>query len=254
MSKLSRNPKKTRQSSTSKGRTRKRVIIDRTTLPDLRPSLSTQMTILFIGDNPGVQSSIQQHHYAHHSNLFWKLFNRSEILERVVAERIKSGIANSQLSDDKLLCDLITQECSAKDDFDLITYGIGFTGLSPRCTTTASQLTSKEKLAGIPRLLKDIEFSKPKHAAVIGKAIWETIVKYYCLKLGMKFIKLSKDNFKWGKVEVGSDERYNSIIELLYSQLPSGTAIYVFPNTSGLVASLSFQEKLQLWQNLAGNI
>ena len=102
--------------------------------------------------------------------------------------------------------------------------------------------------------LKDIEFSKPKHAAVIGKAIWETIVKYYCLKLGMKFIKLSKDNFKWGKVEVGSDERYNSIIELLYSQLPSGTAIYVFPNTSGLVASLSFQEKLQLWQNLAGNI
>jgi len=228
----------------------KSVVTDTTKLPDLGPSLSSNLTVLFVGFNPGVQSSIQQHHYAHHSNLFWKLFNQSRILERMVA---KGRITNVGLQNDRVLNNFLKNGCSAKDDFDLVTYGIGFTDLALRCTATAAELTNDEKLDNIPRLLQEIEFSNAKNVVFIGKGIWEMVVKYFSLRLGIK-VKLDKVNFRWGKIEVGIDERYNGIIDQISSQIPRETAIHVFPSTSGLVASMSFQEKLQLWQNLSDSI
>lgn len=241
--------KKSARISSPKKKT-KIALSDTTNLPDLRPSLNTKLTLLFIGFNPGVQSSIQQHHYAHHSNLFWKLFNQSKLLERIVMQK---KTINDMDHDDQYLNNLLKNGSTANDDFDLIKYDIGFTDLALRCTATAAELTTEEKLNNIPRLLQEINFSHPKHVALIGKGIWEMVIKYYASELGIK-VKLNKDNFQWGKVEVGTDKQYNKIIDQLFSQIPSETSIYIFPSTSGLVASMSFQEKLQLWQNLADDI
>lgn len=39
-------------------------------LDDLNPSLDKDLVLLFVGFNPGIESSKTQHHYAHHTNLF----------------------------------------------------------------------------------------------------------------------------------------------------------------------------------------
>ncbi|MCP8716965.1 MAG: mismatch-specific DNA-glycosylase [Asgard group archaeon] len=224
-------------------------------LPDLRQSINSKLKVLFIGFNPGVESSIQQHHYAHHSNLFWKLFNQSKILEKIIK------IDDLNIENDEFLKQLIKNGCSAKNDFELIDYNIGFTDLVLRCTAKAEQLSNEEKLENVPRLLQEFKDSNVENIVIIGKGIWEVIVKYLSNELDIK-VKLNKDNFKWGlqksKKEddnhTGYDKNYNLIVESIYKELSKTTKLYVFPNTSGLVASLTFAEKLELWQEMVHNI
>lgn len=236
-----------------------KVKIDTSKLPDLRHSLNSNLKLLFVGYNPGVQSSIQQHHYAHHSNLFWKLFNQANVLQRVVQKRKKkeNGMHQKVLDDDddddKYLKTLLSTGCSAIHDFDLIKYDIGFSDLSLRCTVRAEELTSEEKIANIPRLIREINESNAENVVLIGKGIWEVIVKFYKAQLGIKF-QLNKDNFQWGQIAESKDKQYNQIIEHVYAQLPKHTTIYAFPSTSGLVASMKFSEKLRLWQEMANNL
>ncbi|EMG45472.1 mug G/U mismatch-specific DNA glycosylase [Candida maltosa Xu316] len=219
-------------------------------LPDLRQSLNNHVKVLFIGFNPGKESSIQQHHYAHHSNLFWKLFNQSKVLQKVVdCEGFEKTTELSKL---------LNQGCSAKDDFELIKYNIGFTDLVLRCTSRADELTTIEKLDNVPRLLKEFKESNVENIVVIGKGIWEIIVKYFVKELKLANVKLNKEVFEWGlqSEDCSSDKNYNLIIESIYkNHLPSlTTKLYVFPNTSGLVGSLKYSEKLELWENMVSNI
>lgn len=218
-------------------------------LPDLRQSLNLQLKVLFIGFNPGVESSVKQHHYAHHSNLFWKLFNQSKLLHKVIE------VEDIDVGKDKFLKNLINNGCQANNDFELIDYNIGFTDLVLRCTSRADQLSNEEKLENVPRLLKEFKESNVQNIVIIGKGIWEVIVKYLSYKLDVKVKKLNKDNFTWGlQKHEGDDKNYNLVVESIYNELSKNTKLYVFPNTSGLVASLTFAEKLDLWQKMVDNI
>ncbi|EGW31763.1 uncharacterized protein SPAPADRAFT_51743 [Spathaspora passalidarum NRRL Y-27907] len=216
-------------------------------LPNLNPSLAPGLTLLFVGYNPGVESSIQQHHYAHHSNLFWKLFNASNVLEHVCNAR------EIEIEEDSFLSKLVHEGANHVHDWDIAKYGIGFTDLVLRCTKRAEELSAQEKLENVPRLLKEFhnEGQGSKFIVLIGKGIWETIVKYIATELQIK-VKLTKENFVWGKVATGEDKLYNKILDRLYEQV-EGT-VYVFPSSSGLVASMKYQEKQQLWDNLAKDI
>ncbi|KAG7665748.1 thp1 [[Candida] subhashii] len=217
-------------------------------LPNLNPSLSSNLHIIFVGFNPGIQSSIQQHHYAHHSNLFWKLFNQSQLLQKICdTHQIPTS------SDDKYLHTLLQKGSSHLDDWGLIKYGIGFTDLVLRCTKRAEELSMVEKLENVPRLLQEFKSSKVENVVIVGKGIWEMIVKYIAQEIKVK-LKLNKVNFIWGKVEVGNDEIYNSAIEWLNEKLERRTIVWVFPSTSGLVGSMSYANKLQLWNNLVDHI
>ncbi|KAI5962889.1 thp1 [Candida theae] len=221
--KISKNPQIRRTSSPQK---RANVAVaDTTKLPDLRQSLSTNLDLLFIGFNPGVQSSIQQHHYAHHSNLFWKLFNKSKLLEKVLAQK-------EEPNNDYALNDLLRNGCSAKDDFELIKYGIGFTDLALRCTATAAELTAEEKLNNIPRLIHEINFSGARNVVLVGKGIWEMIVKHFASELKTK-LKLTKDNFRWGKIAIGEDAQYNRVLKLITS--PSSSLISKFSSSATII-------------------
>lgn len=210
---------------------------------DLQPSLSFYLTVLFIGFNPGLQSSSSQHHYAHFTNSFWKLFNKSNLLQSVVH---KDNIP----SDEFIIC-AHTNGLNFSHDYDLVKYNIGFTDLVLKCTRSAQELSSKEKLHNVPRLIEEINSSNSKFIVIIGKGIWESIVKHLSKELNIKF-KLS--NFTWGLQSDVHEIAYKTILSHFYSQLPIDSRVYVFPSTSGLVTQFTFEEKLVFWKQLAEDI
>lgn len=226
---------------------------------DLQPSLDDNLKVLFIGYNPGVQSSIQQHHYAHFTNLFWKLVNESNLLLRVL-QSLNISI-EEVVKEDALLKEIT--ECSGNGeyktlvkpvhDFDIIKYKIGFTDLVLRCTKTAQELTLSEKLENVPRLIGEFKKSRCEFIVFIGKGIWEIMVRYISNLLKIK-PKLTKEIFQWGKQEPGKDVVYDMVLKKFDELLMFPCKIYVFPNTSGLVTSLKYHEKLQLWNDLGQDI
>lgn len=193
-------------------------------LKDLQPSIKPGLDLIFIGFNPGIESSRSQHHYAHHSNAFWKLFNEAKILEKSLRHQSRDIDP-----DDKLLKSLLKQ-CKAENDFQLVDYNIGFSDLVLRCTRSALELSMAEKLENVPRLLQEFKVAKPKKVAIIGKGIWDVFIKYLQEK---------------SPIQYGLQPK--SIVEKL---IDIDIEIYVFPSTSGLAASMSYQQKLSLWQGL----
>lgn len=223
-------------------------------MKDLPPSLADDLEVLFVGYNPGVESSAQQHHYAHFTNLFWKLFNDSKLFLAVL------GLTVEQIKDeDELFGPLIEEKegsyitkIKAAQDYELAKYRIGFTDLVLRCTKAASELTITEKLQNVPRLIDEFNKTKARRVVFIGKGIWEIVVKYLSNQTGSN-VKLNKLNFQWGLQQDSDHSDYNLIIQHFYKLVP-GAKLYVFPNTSGLVASMKYPEKLQLWTNLVSDV
>lgn len=212
-------------------------------LLDLPPSIAPGITVVFVGFNPGVESSKQQHHYAHFTNLFWKLFNASDLLRKVLARR---GIS---IKDHHLLGELYNNDqdlctAAARHDNDLLEFGIGFTDLVLRCTKTAQELSKAEKVANVPRLMLEFSQCTAPFVVFIGKGIWEIVVQYL-----IPGYKLTKSNFKWGKQELST-----ALIQTFHKHCTHLPSIYVFPNTSGLVALMKFPEKLALWDDLVADI
>lgn len=208
-------------------------------LLDLQPMISDNITLLFVGFNPGVESSRQQHHYAHPTNLFWKLFNALDVLKKVLTLR------KLDIDGDEFLCNIFVEgklTATAQNDDQLVPYGVGFTDLVLRCTKTAQELTKQEKLNNVPRLFSEFARSNAKWVVVIGKGIWEFIVKYI-----NPSHRLTKENFLWG-LQTGS------LVNEIHRQCDSDFNLYVFPNTSGLVALMKYPEKLALWEQFAASI
>lgn len=224
-------------------------------MKDLPPSLADNLEVLFVGYNPGVESSAQQHHYAHFTNLFWKLFNDSKLLLTVLGEKVEQV-----RQDDDIFGPLIEKDddgyvtkVKAAQDFELVKHSIGFTDLVLRCTKAANELTMSEKLQNVPRLLDEFNRTNVKKVVFIGKGIWEIVVKFLSKQTGTS-TKLTKENFNWGIQQQGKDVDYNRILSHLQKLIPQATDVYVFPNTSGLVASMKYPEKLQLWDALVADM
>lgn len=142
---------------------------------DLQPSLDDRLKVLFIGFNPGLQSSIQQHHYAHFTNLFWKLFNESKLLINVL-QSLNISVGDA-IKEDPLLKELIQVDSDDKyktfvkpvNDFEIVKYKIGFTDLVLRCTKTAQELNLSEKLENVPRLFNEFKQSGSTFIVFVGK-------------------------------------------------------------------------------------
>lgn len=207
-----------------------------TGLEDLNPSLNKDLVLLFVGFNPGVESSKTQHHYAHHTNLFWKLFNDSRLLLKVLESQ---NIDPEQHTSESNLLKEIIQDGISKakpiHDFRLIEYSIGFTDLVLRCTRSAQELSMVEKMNNVPRLLEEFKMSKASNIIIVGKGIWEIIIKYI-----QKNSHIKVKAFTWGKQAGPYCEWISEHIECDFN-------LYVFPNTSGLVTNMKYNEKLALW-------
>ncbi|HEY6083747.1 MAG TPA: mismatch-specific DNA-glycosylase [Nitrospira sp.] len=111
-------------------------------LPDyIQPGLH----ILFVGINPGHRSAAVGHHFAGHSNRFWKL-----------------------LFDSRLITDPLTFE----QDWRLPEWKLGLTNVIRRSTSGIDVLMPKEYTAGRKRLIALVRQYQPKLLALLGVTIY----------------------------------------------------------------------------------
>jgi TDG/mug DNA glycosylase family protein len=111
-------------------------------LPDY---LATHLQILFVGINPGLRSAALGHHYAGHSNRFWKLLYESN---------------------------LVPEPLSYREDNRLPEWGIGLTNLVPRATAGMDSLTPSDYAAGRLVLLEKVRQYRPRVIALLGITLY----------------------------------------------------------------------------------
>ena len=135
-------------------------------LPDyLAPNLS----ILFVGINPGLRSSEVGHHYAGPSNRFWKLL-------------FEAG--------------LVPHRMTCQDDRRLLDYGYGFTNLIARPTASMKDLVKHDFLEGHEVLLAKITQYQPVLVAVLGISVARVLFPPVPSKIFSK--RLSADPIQTG--------------------------------------------------------
>jgi len=128
----------------------------RSGLPDyLAPGLS----ILFVGINPGLRSSEVGHHYAGHSNRFWKL------------------LFEAGLVPDRMTC---------QDDGRLLDYGYGLTNLIAKPTAGIQDLVKQDFLQGRQTLVGKIKKYQPAIVAVLGISVARVLFPFMLSKVSEK--------------------------------------------------------------------
>lgn len=168
------------------------------------------LLVLFVGLNPGIQTAIQGHAYAHPSNLFWKLLH-------------SSGCT--------------TRRCLPFEDRDLPRmYGLGNTNIVSRPSRNGAELTKREMDDSVGTLVEKVRRFKPEVVALVGKSIWESVWR------AMKGKAIKKEDFNYG----WQDEREN----MGANDQWKGSRVFVASSTSGLAATLKPAEKEAIWKEL----
>lgn len=199
-------------------------------LPDV---IEPNLICLFVGLNPGVQTSIQGHAYAHPSNLFWKLLHSSGCTPR--------RFHPSEDQDLPRLC------------------AMGNTNIVSRPTKNGSELSKNEMDDSVGILEEKIRKWRPESVCFVGKSIWESVWRVRHGR-GMK-----KEEFKYGWQDEGENIGATSGNLRIKSESQSGEGVpgvnadmedwkgarvFVATSTSGLAATLSPAEKERIWREL----
>lgn len=104
--------------------------------------------MLFVGINPGVRSAAIGHHFAGHSNRFWKLLYESRLVPEPIA---------------------------AEDDHRLPEWGYGITNLVSRMTPGIDTLLPAEYVAGARVLRRKVRRCRPAIAAFLGVTLYRAV-------------------------------------------------------------------------------
>ena len=112
--------------------------------PGLPDYLAPGLSILFVGINPGLRSSEVGHHYAGHSNRFWKLLFEA---------------------------DLVPYRMTCHDDWRLLNYGYGLTNLIAKPTAGIQDLAKQDFLQSRQALVAKIKKYQPTIVAVLGISV-----------------------------------------------------------------------------------
>ncbi|GJL66729.1 MAG: mismatch-specific DNA-glycosylase [Nitrospirales bacterium] len=114
-------------------------------LPDyIQPDLE----ILFVGINPGTKSSEVGHHYAGHSNRFWKLLNEAQLVPCPVTYR---------------------------DDWRLPGWGLGLTNIVARTTISSGDLSKADYAAGRTVFVEKVRRYCPRIIALLGITLYPVV-------------------------------------------------------------------------------
>jgi TDG/mug DNA glycosylase family protein len=114
----------------------------------LRDKIRPGVKVLLVGINPGARSAAIGHHFAGHSNRFWKLL-------------YESG--------------LIPEPIRAEDDARLCEWGFGITNLIARMTPGIDTLQPHEYPAGLRILRRKVRRWKPQVVAFVGVSLYRVI-------------------------------------------------------------------------------
>jgi len=117
-------------------------------LRPLRDVVGPRTRVLLVGINPGIRSAAIGHHFAGHSNRFWKLL-------------YESG--------------LVSEALGAEDDGRLPEWGLGITNLIRRPTPGVSTLRPDEYVTGLRTLRRKVRRLRPPIVAFIGVSLYRAI-------------------------------------------------------------------------------
>jgi len=107
-------------------------------LPDY---IESSVQVLLVGINPGLRSTQVGHHFAGHSNRFWKLLYEAR---------------------------LITEPLNYRDDWRVPEWGLGLTNMIPRPTAGSADLKQAEYHASCHELKRKVERYQPAIVALLG--------------------------------------------------------------------------------------
>ena len=111
----------------------------------LRDCIRPGVRVLLVGINPGIRSATIGHHFAGHSNRFWKLL-------------FESG--------------LVPEPIFTEDDRRLPEWGFGITNLIARPTPGIDTLRREEYATGVRTLARKVRRWKPPVVAFIGVTLF----------------------------------------------------------------------------------
>lgn len=187
-------------------------------LKGLTDTITPNLLCLFVGLNPGIQTATLGHPYAHPSNHFWRLLHSSGLTP------------HRQLAPAEYV--ILPKE-----------YDLGNTNIVDRATKNGAELSKDEMVAGAGVLDEKIRKSQPEVVCLVGKGIWEAVWKW-------KYGKAMKAHeFKYGfqntTENMGKSSAFGG------KEIPwKGARVFVATSTSGLAASLSMQQKQEIWGEL----
>jgi TDG/mug DNA glycosylase family protein len=131
------------------------------------------VSVLFVGINPGVRSAQTNHHFAGHSNRFWKLL-------------FDAG--------------LVPEPITYIDDDRLPEWGFGVTNLIPRPTPGIDTLVPADYAAGLAELRRKVRRWKPRIVALVGVTLYRFV---FSVRPGEAVVVgLQRDTFEGARVFV----------------------------------------------------
>ena len=216
-----------RKKLSSAERIARRKADDANPVNNLSDSLRPGLMLVMVGVNPGLETGRTGHAYAHHSNSFWKLMHESGITERRHVPK------------------------ETHDLMDL--YSIGNTNLCTRPTRDAGGLKPLEMEEGVPILEEKVRRFRPEIVCIVGKGIWETIVKARA-RAAKQSGKKSNPNqaLEWGwqakRQWLGKEVDDAGVVTW------EGARTFVATSTSGLAVYPKPPEKLRIWKLLGAEI
>jgi double-stranded uracil-DNA glycosylase len=126
---------------------------------ELQDIVDYNLKIIFIGFNPGMRSAQTGHHYAGHSNNFWKLL-------------YDSGLTPYKIR--------------PEEDFTLLKFGYGSTNIAARPTASANELSPKDFREGAVILRELLEKYKPRVACYVGIGVYKAFSGLKAVQCGFQ--------------------------------------------------------------------
>ena len=114
----------------------------------LHDCIKPGVLVLFVGINPGIRSAQTGHHFAGHSNRFWKLLHESK---------------------------LVSEPLTYREDRRLPEWRLGLTNIIGRCTPGIDVLDPVEYRQGVASLKRKIRRYQPHIVALLGITIFRTL-------------------------------------------------------------------------------
>lgn len=121
--------------------------------------ISSNLSVVFCGINPGLKSASDGHHFSGRSNRFWKVLHQSGFTP---------------------------DEIEAKNDAAILNYGYGLTTAVQRATARADELLKDEFDNAIEIFEAKIRMFKPKYIAFLGKAAYIAFSKKKQISWGLQ--------------------------------------------------------------------
>ena len=124
------------------------------TVPDV---IGPDLTVLFVGINPGLYSAAVGHHFARPGNRFWPALYEAGFTPRLLLP---------------------------EEDGELLGWGLGITNLVQRTTAAASELSAEELRRGRVEIERKVVRYAPRWAAFVGIGAYSTAFERRAAAMG----------------------------------------------------------------------